>query len=312
MKSRRPSQTAVSVDGQLLGSFPTIAYSKSGVAVILPVSAPTPLQYGNAVTFQFNRATYSFPLTASRTGLDAVLRCYVNRTRSVATDSPPPSSETQPTVRAASSGTGFFVSRDGLVLTNAHVVDGCASIRVTDRDGATAPANVAFASDKVNDLALLRTRIVPGEIAALRRTPVQRGEEVAAFGYPLTSVLSSGGSFTRGDVSATEGMKDDTRHMQISVPVQPGNSGGPVVDFYGNVVGVVRHKLDAMKMAAISGDIPQNVNFAIKQFAVRGFLESKGIAVMEGHTEGPELKPTELAERARNMSVFIRCDAGPS
>lgn len=310
MRGKRVKEVFVTIDRDYLGGFPTVAISADVVAVKLPTHLISGLQDGVHITMQFDRASYTFPLRHTRFGLEVLAKCAREKAGKGSASSAAGVAMPRPAARSTS-GTGFFVSRDGLVLTNEHVVDGCASIRVTDREGATAPATLA-SSDKANDLALLRTRIVPREIAALRKAPVELGEGVAAFGYPLASVLSSSGNFNRGDVSATEGMKDDTRHMQISIPVQPGNSGGPVVDYYGNVVGVVRHKLDAMMVAAVSGDIPQNVNFAIKEFAVRVFLESKEVEVVEGHTGGPELKPTELADRARSVSVFIRCEAGPS
>ena len=110
-------------------------------------------------------------------------------------------------------------------------------------------------------------------------------------------------------MSAIAGLRDDTRFMQISAPVQPGNSGGPLLDKWGNVAGIVSSKLDALAvMVATGGDIPQNVNFAIKWAVARNFLESNRIDAIEGSVD-KALEPTDLAERAQTVSVLIHCNA---
>ncbi len=121
------------------------------------------------------------------------------------------------------SGTSFFVSTDGVVITNAHVVEDCLAIRATTSQGATAAAKV-LARDVRNDLAVLNTGLAVNKVAAFR-TNVRLGEAVEAFGFPLTDVLSKSGNFTLGNVSALVGIGEDSRYIQISAPVQPGNSG---------------------------------------------------------------------------------------
>ena len=108
-------------------------------------------------------------------------------------------------------------------------------------------------------------------------SPFDKVETVAAYGYPLPGLLASGGNLTTGNITALSGIGDDSRLLQISVPVQPGNSGGPLLDSGGNVVGVVEGKINAIKIAAASGDIPQNVNFAIKASVIATFLDSNGV-----------------------------------
>jgi S1-C subfamily serine protease len=206
----------------------------------------------------------------------------------------------------SSSGTGFFVSTDGVVITNAHVVEDCLAIRATTSQGATVPAKV-LARDVRNDLAVLNTGLLADKVAAFR-TNVRPGEAVEAFGYPLTDVLSKSGNFTLGNVSALVGIGEDSRYLQISVPVQPGNSGGPLLDQNGNLVGVVSAKLNALKlMLATNGDIPQNVNFAIKSSIVTNFLETNGASYTQGSTIQP-MQPADLADQAKAMSVFIECE----
>ena len=95
-------------------------------------------------------------------------------------------------------------------------------------------------------------------------------------GYPLRGALASGANVTVGNVSALAGPGDDRRLIQITAPVQPGNSGGPVLDSAGNAVGVAVAKLDAAAMARATGDIPQNVNFAVSARAARALPRFRG------------------------------------
>jgi serine protease Do len=145
----------------------------------------------------------------------------------------------------------------------------------------------------------------PSGVAAPRLT-LRLGESVAAFGYPHADILSTSGNFTQGNVTALAGMGDDTRYVQMSAPVQAGNSGGPLLDQNGNLVGVVTAKLNAVKIFHDSGDLPQNVNFALKASLVANFLDSKRIQYSMGIATSA-LKPEDLADLARSMSVFILC-----
>ena len=218
---------------------------------------------------------------------------------------PKPEPKPEPKQSGASSGTGFFVNSDGIVLTNAHVVNDCKNIQLT-ADGKSSSETQILAKDAVNDLAVLKTTLKPQRVASFRNG-IRLGEQVEAFGYPLTQVLSSSGNFTIGNVTALSGIGDDSRYLQISAPVQPGNSGGPLLDQYGNLVGVVSAKLNALKvMIATNGDVPQNVNFVIKANAATNFLESNRIAITQGNLTAQVSAP-DLADQAREMSAFIVC-----
>jgi S1-C subfamily serine protease len=228
--------------------------------------------------------------------------------RTLPAPAPAPSRAPTPapaTPKGSTSGTGFFVGRDGTLLTNAHVIEECTTIHATPDGGKPLPARL-IASDAANDLALLKVEHQPGQVAAIR-IGARLGEPVAAFGFPLSSVLASTGNFTLGNITAVAGIGDDSRHIQVSTPVQPGNSGGPLVDHHGNLVGVVTYKLNAIKAAAASGDIPQNVNFAVKASIVASFLETNRVAFETGAAGGAAVAPADLAERARGVSVFVRC-----
>jgi S1-C subfamily serine protease len=219
---------------------------------------------------------------------------------------PTPAAKEGPKEKGTSSGTGFFVSQEGHILTNAHVVEGCSAIHVRVDGGDVAEGRV-LTQDKANDLALLRTNLKPTKVAAFR-IGIRLGEAVAAFGYPLNTLLSSSGNFTLGNVTALSGLRDDSRYLQVSAPVQPGNSGGPLLDQNGNVVGVVSAKLNALNvMVATNGDIPQNVNFAIKGTLVASFLESNRVPLEQG-TATRALSSADLADQSKLISVFIKCE----
>jgi S1-C subfamily serine protease len=183
------------------------------------------------------------------------------------------------------------------VVTNAHVVEGCEGPKVVCGLEETVTAQVV-ARDTVNDLALLKVDFASPHVATLRAS-VKIGEEIAAFGYPLQGVLSAGGNFTTGNVSSLAGIKNDSRHLQISAPIQPGNSGGPVVDHAGNVIGVVVSKLADFTQ--------QNVNFAIKTNVLSAFLDSNGVRYSTVATEHP-LQKFALADQVRSISVLIACE----
>jgi serine protease Do len=221
----------------------------------------------------------------------------------------PPAQTAQPPVAAkkpeseASSGTGFFVTPDGKMLTNAHVVRGCKDISIVT-DGQTRPARV-LARDEKNDLALLSTDLQPAR-AADWRLRVRQGDDVVVYGFPLTGALASGGNVTTGIVTALAGLADDSRYLQVSAPVQPGNSGGPVLDRNGTVVGVIVSKLNALSVASVTGDIPQNVNFAIKASVATAFLDAQGIAHADNAGDAA-LSTPDIADRARSFTVRVLC-----
>ena len=204
-----------------------------------------------------------------------------------------------------STGTGFFISADGHFVTSAHVIADCASIKAKADDGAIRDAKVV-ARDAANDLALLKVEKTAASAAHLRAT-LRLGENVAAFGFPHADILATSGNFTLGNVTALSGIGDDSRFAQISAPVQAGNSGGPLLDRDGNVVGVVAMKLNALKVASQGGDLPQNVNFAVKATMLVNFLDANRIGHLPAVAAEKPLESADLAERAKAMSLFIVC-----
>jgi S1-C subfamily serine protease len=151
----------------------------------------------------------------------------------------------------------------------------------------------------------LKANMHPDKVAALRLTP-RLGEGVEAFGYPLVGTLATSGNFSLGNISALSGPHDDSRYLQISVPVQPGNSGGPLLDQRGNVVGIVSAQLDPLNTLRNEGTIPENVNFAIKASVAANFLQSNDVKFAIGEST-QAIEPTDLAEKAKAISVFVVC-----
>jgi S1-C subfamily serine protease len=203
------------------------------------------------------------------------------------------------------SGSGFYVSAMGHVLTNAHVVEGCRSITISQRGEPPTEGRIV-AKDSLNDLALIQAKDHQQNSVPPLRGNVRLGEQVAVFGFPLNGILATTGNFTLGNVTATAGLQDDSRILQISSPVQPGNSGGPLLDQNGNVVGVVVAKLDALRFASITHDVAQNINFAIKATVAQTFLEANGISNASS-SSSIHLEPDSIAEKAKSFTVFVEC-----
>ncbi|MEM7188700.1 MAG: serine protease [Pseudomonadota bacterium] len=201
----------------------------------------------------------------------------------------------------ASTGTGFVVDRQGRILTNAHVIDGCRSIAVADG----IPATVRRRDDNA-DLALVEPQ--GGQwpiIATFAPSNARLNADVTVIGYPLHGLLG-GLNVTRGSVSALSGLHADELQFQITAAVQPGNSGGPVIDNSGAVLGVVQSKLDAVKLAESIGDIPQNINFAIRGDVAKKFLYKAGVRFQTAGSAAA-LNPADLADEARKFTVLVSC-----
>ncbi len=201
-------------------------------------------------------------------------------------------------------GTGFYVARDGSLITNNHVVAECSTMRISDgRDGI--PVKVV-AVDPQRDLALLQASKPVDTVALFRADKSKLGENVVVVGFPLSGLLSSQPIVTSGIISALAGMRDNQHELQISAPIQPGNSGGPLFDSTGRIAGVVVATLDTVRLARAIGVVPENVNFAIKGDEARQFLSAHGVAVATADTS-KELSTAAIAEQAVKMTVRLEC-----
>jgi hypothetical protein len=205
-----------------------------------------------------------------------------------------------------SSGTGFLVSGTGHVLTNHHVVDGCARTTFQLR-GELAVAGELLASNEATDLALLKTELTIAGPAQFRNSASARlGDEVVVYGFPLLGDLSSQGNLTNGIISALSGLDDDLSRMQMTAQIQPGNSGGPVMDRAGQVVGVVVETANDEYFRRERGAVAQNVNFAIRDSLARSFLDTNNVRYALADA-GLQLPIADIAELAQRFTGAILC-----
>lgn len=176
----------------------------------------------------------------------------------------------------ASAGSGFFITEDGYFITCFHVVVNSGKITLRNLKGETFEAR-AIAIDRSNDLALLKAEVAGGvrfkPLPLAASGDVRRGAAIVTMGFPNINQQGIEPKVTDGIINSFSGANNDARVFQISAPVQTGNSGGPLITMDGNVVGVVASKLDAQAMARQTGDIPQNVNYAIKSQYVLDMLD---------------------------------------
>jgi S1-C subfamily serine protease len=171
------------------------------------------------------------------------------------------------------SGSGFFISEDGALITNFHVVDGASRIVVKTRRGSFPAAVLTF--DSANDIAVIK--VSGATFPSLPMTPSRNAklaDSVFTIGFPNPEMQGTEPKFTDGKINSLTGANDDARHFQISVAVQPGNSGGPLVNLAGNVVGVVTARLSDKAALESSGALPQNVNYAVKSSYLLALTES--------------------------------------
>ncbi len=205
-------------------------------------------------------------------------------------------------------GSGFLVNEQGQVITNHHVVAKCLAISVS-LQGKTAPAVIKHV-DRESDIAILDTELTHTAYITLSSTEKQPrlGEDILTIGFPLHGMLSSDPSLTTGNISALSGLRDNKDMLQITAPVQQGNSGGPVLNRQGNLVGVVQSKLNALGMAQFTGDIPQNVNFAVSVGKLTEILDHAGVSYLtSGQKEQSPISTPDIADKAVKYAVQVLC-----
>lgn len=211
-------------------------------------------------------------------------------------------------LKKASAGSAIVISSQGKLLTNHHVVNECKEIRIP-----VANKNaVLVVADKANDLALLQVEgevALPGTVPAVfaDENSVKQGEDIVTFGFPLDGFLPASGNITQGIISALAGPFNNSSVLQITAPVQLGNSGGPVLNMKGQVVGVVIGKADAVKLTKATGDIPQNINFAISGRVAKGFFEGNSITYEKPGAFALSKDTAALADLSKKTTVKVEC-----
>ena len=193
-------------------------------------------------------------------------------------------------------GSGFYINTSGVLVTNRHVVKGCKKFWISTEEGNTRITLIKSSSD--SDLAILKdhrkTPPPPLEIARQLRL----GESVVALGFPLGNQLGSEVKVTTGNISSLAGIKNDKRFLQFTAPIQPGNSGGPLINRQGLVLGV--------NTATLIGDKLQNINFAVKTEQLLSFLGKARQKFILGDTNIKRTVP-DLVEKVSASVVQVLC-----
>lgn len=187
---------------------------------------------------------------------------------------------------AATTGTCFAVSPDGLVLTAFHVVEWAQRIEIRFVGGPPLPAQV-HSLDRLNDVALLKVEApTPDYLNLADAGAVRLGEPVFTVGFPAVDVLGDQPKYSEGSVGALVGLEDSPPSLQLSIPVQPGSSGGPVVNDHGEVVGIIESVADADFFRGNGGLVPQPLSWAVEPGAVMiGLPEVEALAPTESRAE---------------------------
>jgi S1-C subfamily serine protease len=228
-------------------------------------------------------------------------RKQAKKTETPGASKPPPASDED----VYSLGTGWPAA-EGLVVTNNHVIAGHNDITLITTSGRRIHASV-LSTDSANDLALLApddSKDLPPALTIVKG-PAPIGSEVFTIGYPHPDIMGSKPKLTTGVVNAETGLHDDPRTYQISVAVQSGNSGGPLIDMKGEVVGVVTSKLSAVRVFQWTGDLPQNVNYAMKSKFVISLLKDQDMDMVLKEIPPKKSSLQDLARRIENSILIV-------
>lgn len=203
----------------------------------------------------------------------------------------------------SSSGSGFAVSRQGFIVTNYHVVEGCSEVYIHSKNHEILAGIIAF--DTVNDVALLKGNFTPNETFTLEISPPILLQDIYVAGYPFGKKISTSVKVTKGIVSSLTGFNNSLSVVQIDAALQPGNSGGPIIDENGNVIGVAVAKMDPDYFLKQYGVVPERTNFGIKSSVVVNILESSGVDILP--SKKVRLDKLDLAQIISEATFYISC-----
>ena len=199
------------------------------------------------------------------------------------------------------SGTGFFISNKGHIVTNNHVIHGCQYVTYNDE------SLQILHNDTFNDLAILKSNNKTSNFISVtdRITPA-KGQSIFVLGYPFGKITSSESKVTAGIISSLQGLGNNYSHIQIDAAIQPGNSGGPVFDNNGELVGITVATADYKYFEEAYGILPQNMNFAIKSSVLRNFLESVNIEIIEDNST-KDMTKVDIVKAYDKATLYIEC-----
>jgi S1-C subfamily serine protease len=217
----------------------------------------------------------------------------------------PPSTKSAGLDNARGFGTGFAITEDGYIITAYHVISDAKSIRVKTETELLEAKVVA--ADQDNDLALLKVNKKTECVTFASARTASLGQTVFTVGFPMPDLQGFSPKVTKGVISGLKGIKDDVRKYQIDASVQPGNSGGPLADERGNVVGVVVARLNDAAVMEEQGVVPQNVNYSVKLSYVLALVDANPEVAKKIHVAKDNAQSSfeEAVEKVRKATVII-------
>ena len=224
----------------------------------------------------------------------------------------PPQTKTKPSTQrrsdpnkviSASSGSGFAISQDGHVITNNHVIEGCQNVKIHHKGNTVSAKVLTF--DPRNDIALLKGDFRPSTVFPLSNQKPELLQDIYVAGYPFGRKVSTSVKVTKGIVSSLTGIGNNFSNIQIDAALQPGNSGGPILNDRGNVVGVAVSKLDIKKILKSYGTIPENTNFGVKTSVVKSITDSVNVSLPRPNKSS--ISKSKLGEMISDGTYYLSC-----
>jgi S1-C subfamily serine protease len=197
---------------------------------------------------------------------------------------------------AASSGTGFYVSNTGHIISNHHVVEGCNTVKLTFK-GKEISADV-LAVDKMNDLAILKADLTPSKVYSVATEDASLLEDIIIAGYPLGKKVSAAIKTSKGSITALAGYGDNYSEFQTDAALNQGNSGGPIMDQKGNVVGVAVANYG--KQSGV-----ESFNFGIKSSTLKTFASANGLKFLPPNNR--DLSNKDLGQLITEATIYLEC-----
>ena len=244
-------------------------------------------QYGDGK--ELLRTTY-YTYKANCAGINTILAS-INKSNTLPNELDIDENEIIP----ASSGTGFLISKEGLLITNNHVIEGCSAIKAIYKGEGFNSKVIAV--DRRNDLAIIDTGIASNYAYSISDVDGQLLEDVIVAGYPLGKKVSSSIKATSGTITALAGLDDNYSEFQTDAALNSGNSGGPIINEFGNVIGVAVSKL--IKEGVDS------FNFGIKVSTLKTFARSNGIEFLDPNNK--IMKRKDLGKLITEATIYLDC-----
>ena len=196
----------------------------------------------------------------------------------------------------AASGSGFFVSETGTIITNNHVVEDCDLVKVNFKNDESEAKIIS--TDKVNDLAIIKTNLKTNFVYSISEEDAQLLEDIIIAGYPLGKQVSAAIKTSKGSVTAIAGFQDNYSEFQTDAALNQGNSGGPILNQKGNVVGVA--------VAAFGkNEGVESFNFGIKSSTLKTFMKANSLNIKTANKRN--LSNKELGQLITNGTVYLEC-----